>query len=561
MPVSSPVLPSFRILRSALGGVLLTSVSLLPLQAGAQTGNPPAPPSAPSVQAANPAAQSDQGAMLRAALQRSLDELTKSVAPDVKLNWRDQIAVVPEGDGFKVDLPYLTAVLEDGSTFDVGVTRMRATPADKGRWRVSATLPDRIKALAKGSAEVGTLTLGSQRMDGLWAPEFESLVSFDIAYDAILFKGKDPGGTDSGEIKIGRLAGKRALSEDGNGRWSGGDTYQLEAVAVIVNGGSVGELGSFEIETKVGRADLTALTALAKTMTDMSTATASNATAKPDAKPGAKPGAAMHQNIAQAIDVLGKLGQMVNSFSTEIRMKDLVVTEPGTDDSYSLAEFGFGFGVEGIGGEKSSVRLSYQHNGLDVGEAAGVDPAYLPNAVVLKLGFRGLPNEGLWQAFTAFVGDMQTYGEAAAGAVLGQKMMGLLATSESEIAVEQIYVDTDLASANMAGTAKFVPGSAFGVVAGMGLQFEGMKKVIALLTGPEFGDPEMKKIAGVLQLVSSMGKKSDKEDVLIYEVKVGPKGEMLLNDNDMSALLGMPSGQQQPAQGQRPSRQQRQQQK
>jgi hypothetical protein len=108
-----------------------------------------------------------------------------------------------------------------------------------------------------------------------------------------------------------------------------------------------------------------------------------------------------------------------------------------------------------------------------------------------------------------------------------------------------------------------VPGSAFGVVAGLGLQFEGMKKVIALLTGPELGsDPEMKQIAGVLQLVSSMGKKGEKEDVLIYEIKVGPKGEMLLNDNDMSALLGLASGQQQPpAQPQRQQRQQRQQQR
>ncbi len=556
MPARRPVASSAPTLRSALAGLLLASASLLPFQAIAQTAPPPPPPSA---QPPGAAKLSDQGEALRAALQRSLDELTKSVAPDIKLNWRNSMTVMPEGDGFRVELPYLTVVLDDGSTFDVGIARMRASPADRGRWRVSAAVPERIKALAKGSAEVGTLTLGSQRMEGLWAPEFESLIGFDIAYENVIFKGKDPDGDDSGEMKIGRLAAKRALSEEGNGRWTGGDSYRLEGVSVTVNDGNLGELGSLEIESKVGRADLAAITALAKTVTDMSTATASKATGAAAPKPDAKPASEMQQNIAQALEVLGKMGQMVDSFSTEIRMKDLSVTQPGTDDSYSLGEFGLGLGVEGIGGAKSSVRLSYQHNGIEVGEAVGIDPQYLPNAAVVNLVFRGLPNEGLWQAFTAFVSDMQTYGETAAGAVLGQKMMGLLATSESEIAVEQIYVNTDLASANMAGTAKFVPGSAFGVVAGMGLQFEGMKKVIALLTGPELGsDPEMKKIAGVLQLVSSMGKKGDKEDVLIYEIKVGPKGEMLLNDNDMSALLGLASGQQPPAQQQqRPSRQQK----
>lgn len=469
------------------------------------------------------------------ALSAALKDGIKRWFPDSKdgprFDWKGELVATPAGDRYEVALPALSAVDPDGSRIDVGTVRLTVKPQEGGTHAVTVTLPDTIPVLDGGKPSA-TITLGKQRVAGVWAPAYETFLSMDaeLADLSVVGAKKD------GALTIGAVTLKGDLKPDGTTTYSGPGAVSISNLAFRdEKNRDILKLGTLALDGTYSRVDLGRLASLQQ----ISQQTAGG---------GAQPPAA---------DLLAALQGLMGGMSFRVRLADLSGLNPEDGTRGALAQLAIRGGVEDLDRPLGSASLGFEAEGLTLTPA--VAPAsFMPQRLNLQLSAAKLPANAFWKAFADLAaaaepapGKELSKGagkkgpkadDAAAEAAFG-RLFTALSDAGTEARIDTLAVDTPATAGSVTGSARVAAGTALGAVGGATVLLRGLDGAAKALQ-PKPGqkaDKETQDTLGFIAMLQAMGQASKDEsgkDVRTYKIDLTETGQILLNGADMGPLLG-----------------------
>lgn len=471
---------------------------------------------------------------LSAALKDGIKRWFPNSKDGPRFEWKGDLVATPAGDHYDVALPALSAIDPDGSRIDVGSVRMTVKPLEGGTHAVTATLPDSIPILDGGKPSA-TITLGKQRLSGVWAPAYETFLSMD----AELANLSVVGAKNDGALTIGAVTANGDLKPDGATTYSGPGALAISNLVFRdEKNRDILKLGTLALEGTYSRVDLGRVASLQR----MSQQTAGG---------GAQPPAA---------DLLSAMQGLMGGMSFRVRLADLSGLNPEDGTKGALTQLAIRGGVEDLDRPLGSASLGFDAEGLTLTPAVAPE-SFMPKRVNLQLSAAKLPANAFWKAFAdlaaageptppakgsgkgpAKKGPETNGADAAAEAAFG-RLFTALSEAGTEARIDTLAVDTPATSGSVTGSARVAANSAMGAVGGATILLRGLDGAAKALQ-PKPGqkaDKETQDTLGFIAMLQAMGQVSKDEtgkDVRTYKIDLTETGQVLLNGADMGPLLG-----------------------
>lgn len=424
-------------------------------------------------------------------------------APGIDVETLTIVPAEAEADGFKGHITGLVLDLGEGGKLPLGDASFTLKPEGEDlRHYSDLVLPKVIAAKFPDGAEF-TLKLAEFGGTATWSNAYANWVAADITAGALEFAAP----SEKVTVTAAGAAYKLASAEAGEGRIDQSSSFTASEIAFAAPDGS-GTAASMTSDFKVTGAKMAELAAL-------------NAEYRK---------AIVGKDMAALGTVLGKMtralgGLDVRFATTELRFKDPVAME-----NFAVASSSFGFGVTGLDGPQSKIRLGFDYGGLAFAEP--LDPAddmgmILPTAIRLNLDFAKVPTEKLIELAAASAGDLG--GDSAealqlAGMMFMLGLQGALAEAGTELTIADSLVKTPDAETRIAGLLVMDPTAAMGATGAIGLQvagFEALALRLERLIGPEF--------AGWLRQVAKLETAADGGTTAIFDLALTPDGSITVN--------------------------------
>lgn len=443
-------------------------------------------------------------------------------AEGLAFEWDGRVRAEPVGDAYAVTLPALAVRTEDGDRFEVGAIGLRLQPAEEGRYRLAeTTIPPSIPFLDATGKTTGRLTLGSQRLTGLWVPAYESFVDLDARFADVRLTDA----TSKAGLAIGEATARIAYTQDNETRWGGVNGGALRDIRLIgKTGAPAGRIGALEIEGSVDGLDMDRLALVNRRVQALD---AWGATPTP----------------ADSVELLGLFQGMLAGGTMTAKVAGLTFKDPDDGTAVGLDELGFHLGVTGLQGNAATLRVGYRHDGLSI--APTPEPRdLLPHAVDLTVAAAGMPATDLWRTLLGFLGTVnadQGQADEVAG-LLAPQILERLTAAGSEIRVETLTVDTPATKGQATGSAHFDADSPHGLTANLDVVLTGLNAAIKAMKPnkgkkPDQATRDALATATVFQALGQAGKDATGRETRSYHIEVAADGRVLLNGADISTLM------------------------
>ena len=508
-----------------------------------------------------PPVTEDGARALAAALKDGLARwFPKSGDDETELRWSGEPVATPAGDHYKVALPALTAVSDDGTTADIGTIHLTVKPQDGNTHAVTATLPDRVAILDNGKPSA-TVKLGRQRISALWSGAYETALSMDAELGDLSVtsdrKGKK-GKKDESALTVGAITVAGELKPDGTAAagtplWSGPGALSISNLR-------------FLDETKKEVLNLGGLTMEGTyTRVDLARADAMQRLTQTHALAGTQPPAA---------ELIPLMQNLMAGASGRVRLSGLTALNPEDGTRLALGQLVLRGSTEDLDKPMASTTFGIESSGLTL-EPEMVPKAFMPDKLDIQLSTAKLPTASLWRAFA----DLATLAESQAAlgeedeedgeeeatlpddgtdeaemSAIGNRLMGAMAEVGTELRIDRFVVNTPATSGTMTGAMRMAANSAFGAVGSSTVLLRGLDAATKAMQ-PKPGrkaDESTQNALGVIAMLQAFGQASKDDagnDVRSYKIDVTETGQFLLNGADMSALMGMGQPEPEPIQG------------
>lgn len=473
-----------------------------PVQAAPATQPPPAPASGPAA----PAITAEGAQALAKAL---ADELAAYIPPGPNNGVVGAPVVMPSGDGYVAVLPGLSLRAEQ-ERFDFGAVWLTLKPLPDGAYAVDVKLPGSAVVMKDGDPQA-VLTLGEQKIVGVWSPALQSFLSFEGQMtDLQITSVYDDFWVGVGSLNFMQHLTPEAAPGDG---WSGPSTAALSEVRIEKGEDALLSIGALTAETQYSRFRLDKLAQLMQT-----------ARGAADGKPE-----------ASLSTVFNLLQGVVGGANSRIRLNDVAATDPDTKQSVGLDHLSFNIGGADFDRPAASVELGFDLRGLTF-DPQPIDEAALPTAAELKLALYNIPVAELLK-----LADGVVAGKAPAGDPV-EAALRIIENAKTTLVLDKLRAESAALQATASGDAFPSAASAVGAVAKAKLTLVGVDKLLNDLK-PKKGakpDPATAELTQGLTVLQTMGRpEKDKsgKTALTYTFEITPQGAFLLNGADVSPLL------------------------
>jgi len=448
-------------------------------------------------------------AELAGQIARHLSRLARTAGEGLTLQWEGTPTVAAAGAQYDVTLPNLIAIDDDdGSRAMVGAVTFTVTPRDDGEFDVVGKLPGQIPLHSAKGGRVGLITIGGQRLVGLWAPRIESFHKGEGELTGISVISE----TDKSRISLAKADFRTDLKVGTNGLWSGPTAFSASGLAITSADGALTELGRLVLEGEVAEMDM--------------------ARAEGDTGKGTQKGASASQ-LRSRLDALTGL---LDGFGGRVRVEGL---RTGGVDPLGLGVIELDVGVKDLNHGQAAIHVGYRHDGLTI---ADVGSEFTPKAARVDMTLDHLPNGRIWETLYSF-SSLAPAAQDKAAPLLVQNLVRSLGEASTQLSIKTLELDTPATATAITGGLRFSTLALMGATADIDVQIRGLDAAItALKPAPGAAvDPAGQNSEAMLGLVQAMGQPGkDKagNDVRTYQIKLDKKGKATLNGADLSALLG-----------------------
>lgn len=456
-------------------------------------------------------------------------------APDVSYRFDGVIEAVPDGDSYAVSFP--SFVVSSGRDVQVTVApgQMDVTPLDNGWQKAEWDLPSPIALSDPGNdtfhAEFRFESTGSSVTV---APEYGMVLDADISFDAVEFVSDE----EEGSIVAEEIALRVETEPSGLGpdTFDSGTDFSVNSVSV--------DIPDTDVFMEVGSINLAA------------------------------------ETERQRFDLFGGIQERLEGIdpeSEEFVSAIIALLREGRDEKWiGNTEFGMtvedvSYSFEGMQGAFNAFELSLAAIDLDAatselffgvtldGSSNNAVPPEMAEVALSDFAFKlralEAPIEALAAVFYDVLGEPVSQGDAfgpkgrRAGVTdsdmeaLAQfdptSLLPVLLASDVDLVLERFFVEAPIGYIEGSGVVSPDPQSAFQTVAEFSFAFAGLPEITAF--AQNLGG-QAAQAASLAPIFVAMGRDETDDDgtpIKVFDVEVTAAGQILLNGNDMSAMVGL----------------------
>ncbi len=419
----------------------------------------------------------------------------------------DQIAVTPAGDRYQVVLPAGRAILRGEGTLHFEPIEIDLTPTDNGWYRTSWQLPDSYRFEPTHGSDV-LMTIGSQSIEGVVAPEFKVMISMDAALGDIEIR-------DSGEpsgMRVERITSTVRSTEVSAGVY---DTTQQIAVSNISGYEDNRDIFTVETVTLDAVGNAVRLAEYAEFYDRLQ-----SLAADPDAQ------------VNTIAEYMGSMPMPYAGFEGVMTISGAEANDGG--DRFSMAEWTTLIALTGLDGRSAEFVLDMGVNG--VGTTVDELTDLVPNETRFRLAVVDLPNEELAKVLSeAFSGPGQVDPGMAMMMAAGN-IQQAFSVAGTALDIGPIRLASSIASVDLEGALRPDLSSPYSVVGEIDMVATGLDALIVEIqrTG---GDQEAVQFLTLLQTLGAQAPEADGRSVRTYAFRLDAGGTLLLNGSDIMPLI------------------------
>lgn len=448
----------------------------------------------------------------------------------VVVNFQGPITVEPQGKSYKAVIPKSEVVFADGdnpSTLALAPVELVLTPLENGWLDTVATIPTTYRvAPAKGGDKGVEVTIGTQALRGVFAPQYHAFMSLDGKLGQITAHSLNPAEA-KGAFKIDEIAlagDSKAISPD---VYDSTGTVGFSGLSFIdETGAQLFHLDGATIEGKAAAANMAALRAFSDKLTDL------------QKRYPTEPGGEMPKEfLAELGKVFQATPKLFNDFGFGYGVKGVEVT-PGTGDvnKVTLASGGFGVGIAGLAQDASTFRINFDLAQL------GIDPLpefgqFIPHTATVDLALTNLPNQALLQALTGMLDSSATLGPDQAAEIAVAQLQQAVMNGNGALEIRSFKAASPLTSIDLTGTLRPNPKAPLMMTGEARLVVTGLDKALEAAQAV----PDGVEMVQGLTVLQTMGAQEtvDGQPARTYKLEISEKGDILLNGTDLKPLLGL----------------------
>ena len=446
-----------------------------------------------------------------------------------------EITVNEIGGAYHVVIPGVT--LDPGQEFegrsegilDFGDVSIIAKPLDDDRYHVDVTLPNRMSFREPGGEVAALITIGTQRFEGVWVPAFETFIEADAAYQDIWLTvpGSQP------MMTLSELTMRVAVEENTPGSWSGPSVTKLSQLRFEVpESGERFGLGEFEVRAYVDAMRLGDWSRFMREVTGMIEQLQAQAgTAEPDP--------------AALLALLTDMPRLFSGVWSDMTISNVTAEDASGARVFAMDRMTTYFGLNGIDQSRASAQFRYTHSGLDVAALEGVTKQVVPGDVTLEIEAVDLPTQALWESIIEVIKSSAEMPPELIQMMLLQRVYEAVFAASSGLNITKLNLDAPGIDITGTGGIKADGESMHGVTGQFDVTVRGIDNMVAAMSDAPEDDNAME-MAMALSMMQALGAPEPDEDgvsVRRYLLTIGADGQVLLNGNDLMAMLGPMMGQ------------------
>ena len=488
-----------------------------------------------------------QGQKLKSLFQNLIDQQTSiNKKSGVNVNFDGDVSVEQTGEYYAVTLPFLSLDYNDGSSMKIGLIGINAAPHENDdKWKMTFALPAQMNFLDPDEQTLFTVDIGAQRSSGVWSESLGYFSKLDANFENVAFENARDGFTLS-------LPSARAvydLDEDENQKWSGPIYFNLNDItanAPEVEGNAI-EIGALNLNMELFKYDPAALQDYRTTLEEI---ILSQQNTDENAPPAAT-GQQASELFTSLIELLG------DGFTSEYQISDFKIkgSSATADDFDSLSIDKAHFGMDAIGFTKDNVDLNmrFGYNNFKMSPEMEDIAALVPANVNFDLSLANIPFNDIKElGINTLESGAASPGIAAMS--LAFKLPAILSKAETTLLIEDNYYGNDMYHVDLDGTVKTDLTAVHTATADIKAKVRGIDAVIAYLSNqaqqPNAPAEKLQQTIATLTMLKGMGKTgvNDAGDPTHnFDIILDKDGKIFMNDQDMTAMMGLLGGMAGPA--------------
>jgi hypothetical protein len=453
----------------------------------------------------------------------------------VNLRYAAPVRVTRSGAGFDIVVSQVALDHKDGSSFHVGDVNIYAEPRSDGYYDVSVAFADGFTLLDPKGLVSALIAIGNQRLDGVWAPEFEAFVELDAEFRNIT--GTSPEGKKAVELDVFSI--RSATVQTGDGLWTSPTRLRLAGLRATDPGGE----GSFFLEAIDVNAEVEGLrleqqAELAQMMSGE----------LPDLTP----------------EELAAYPRPFGHAEIEIEMRGIAFANPSDGTAFELERLTQRYLIRDFDTDRATIEFLYDHEGLSVAAGPDMPEEFVPRRAVVDVALVGLPSHELWQIWLGALqqakpepeSDGKTVGKAEPvstdnpahapdpGEIAGDQLLAAITNAGTEFRIRDLFIDTPGLVLKAAGIIRAAADALQGATGEIDAELRGLDEIISGLAAAPPAEGEESPL-GMLAFVQMLGvlefDESTGTSIRRYRIELTPEGGLFINGNDLATMMGGPA--------------------
>ena len=441
-----------------------------------------------------------------------------------------EITVAEIGGAYHVVIPDVT--LDPGQELegeiegilDLGDVSIVAKPLADDRYHIDLTLANRMSFREPGGEVATLITIGKQRFEGVWAPAFETFIVADAAYEDIWLTvpGSQP------MLTVAALTSRINLEESVPGSWSGPSVSKISKLRFeMPESGERFDLGELEIRAYVDAMRLAEWAQFMREMTGMIEQLQAQAgAAEPDP--------------AAMLALLTDMPRLISGVWSDTTISDVTAQDASGARVFGMDRMKTYFGLNGVDQPLAGAQFRYSHSGLDVAALEGVIKQVVPGDVTIEIEAVDLPTQALWESIIEVVKSSAEMPPDLVQMMLLQRATEAVFAASSGLNITKLNIDAPGIDVNGTGGIKADGASMHGVTGKFDVTVRGIDNLVAEMSN-EPQDETAMQMAMALSMMQALGATEPDQDgvsVRRYVLTIDADGQVLLNGNDLQAMLG-----------------------
>lgn len=531
----------------------------------------------------------DGAAKLKAHIEKVIKMQTdiKKMTGDT-YEWGGEVTVEPAQTYYAVTLPYLKIKQAGGSKIDLGMVAINAIPsADEGHWKVAVAMPTPIRYYDKIGTMEAEISIGSQRMAGIWAEEAMNFLKLDSIYENVV--AVDGGGQTL--VSIPNISMSNDFSVTGPQKWSG--SYALSASNITANLPEEkvkGTIGQIFVKGDVKDFKINSLAAFQNEMQDI------GKNLDPNALQQQADGGKLDSNTKEQVNritnaMFDYLTDFSDSTSVSMGATNVAVEfpdpatpagQPEVMENVKFDKLVMDFAMKDITDQSATLGFGIELAGVDVpedlelkgGEKADIYGAYIPDSFALKMALEKFPFREILNTAAKASNDIiaqganpdsQKHTVSATNPEDLEKLEALMMQLGTTVNLAETYIANDLYRVSISTNLHANAAAPYKVVGTADVKIAGLNDVVARLNlemqkAQPQQQAEMQQALGGISMLQMFGQQTpDPATGKVthnYHFELKETGQVMLNGADMSTIMsgagaaagaGAPQGQPAPA--------------